>query len=71
MHIGSQRSHLQHVLLLSFSIISLLTILLSLSSINTLSDTHLHKHIMWKEAGTIWDFDFLKWEELKFVLAAY
>lgn len=32
---------------------------------------HLHKHIMWTEAGTIWDFNFLKWEELKFVQAAY
>lgn len=71
MHRSSQRSHFQHVLLLSFSIISLLTILLSLSLINTSSHTHLHKHIMRTEAGTIWDFDFLKWEELKFVQAAY
>lgn len=69
MHLCSQRSHFQHVLLLSFSIISLLTILLSLSLIYTSSDTHLHKHIT--EAGTIWDFDFLKWEGLKFVQAAY
>lgn len=71
LHIRPQSSLFQQVLLLSFSIISLLTILLSLSLINTSSDTHLHKHIMWTEAGTIWDFGFLKREELKFVQAAY